>query len=146
MWAIIGPPAKRHLNGVSLAGRWWPNTECWLVSFVVLRGSGPILLRKLKKPYIFVIFQGGGGPDPLSPLWIRTWQCRTTQSRKSINFASSIHTLWIMMKIQINIYSSSRVFHRTFIYMYCIVLICLCEQQRVSQFAWTFFSRIYMYI
>ena len=24
-----------------------------------------------KKPYIFVIFQGGGGLDPLSPLWIR---------------------------------------------------------------------------
>ena len=23
------------------------------------------------KPYIFVVFQGGG-PDPLSPLWIRT--------------------------------------------------------------------------
>ena len=22
--AFIGPPAKRHLNGVSLAGRWWP--------------------------------------------------------------------------------------------------------------------------
>ena len=25
--AIIGPPAKRHLNGVSLSDRWWPNTE-----------------------------------------------------------------------------------------------------------------------
>ena len=25
-----------------------------------------------RKPYIFVIFQGGGGrPDPISPLWIR---------------------------------------------------------------------------
>ena len=22
----IGPPEKRHLNGVSLAGRWWPDT------------------------------------------------------------------------------------------------------------------------
>ena len=22
-WAIIGTPAKRHLNGFSLAGRWW---------------------------------------------------------------------------------------------------------------------------
>ena len=31
-WAIIGPPAKRHLNGVSLAGRWWPNIECWVGS------------------------------------------------------------------------------------------------------------------
>ena len=23
-WANIGTPAKRHLNGVSLASRWWP--------------------------------------------------------------------------------------------------------------------------
>ena len=22
----IGPPAKRHCYGVSLAGRWWPDT------------------------------------------------------------------------------------------------------------------------
>ena len=26
--AIIGPPAKRHLNGVSLACQWSPNIEC----------------------------------------------------------------------------------------------------------------------
>ena len=60
--AIKGQPAKRHLNGVSLAGRWWPNIECWLCSFVILRGSGPVLLRN---PIFFVIFQGG--PDPLPP-------------------------------------------------------------------------------
>ena len=24
LWVIIDPPAKRHLNGVSLADRWWP--------------------------------------------------------------------------------------------------------------------------
>ena len=23
-WAIVGTPAKRHLNGVSPTGRWWP--------------------------------------------------------------------------------------------------------------------------
>ena len=34
------PPAKRHFNGVSLAGRRWPNIECWLGSFFLLfRGS-----------------------------------------------------------------------------------------------------------
>ena len=34
-------------NGVSLAGRWLHNTECWLVSFFFwfYMGSGPILLR-----------------------------------------------------------------------------------------------------
>ena len=60
--AIIGPPAKRHLNGVSLACRRRPSIECWLGSFVIA-----------KKPYILVIFPGGGGPDPLSPLCIRPW-------------------------------------------------------------------------
>ena len=30
MRATIGPPAKRHLNGVSSAGRWWPEINCWL--------------------------------------------------------------------------------------------------------------------
>ena len=56
--AIIGPPAKRHLNGVSLAGRWWPNIECWIGSLVILRGSGPVLLRIP----IFLYFPGGSGP------------------------------------------------------------------------------------
>ena len=61
-WAIIGPPAKRHLNVVSLAGRWWPTIECWLGSFVVLQG---IRTSIAKEPFIFVIFHGG--PDPISP-------------------------------------------------------------------------------
>ena len=33
------PASESHSNGVSLAGRWWPNTECWLVSFMVLTGD-----------------------------------------------------------------------------------------------------------
>ena len=29
---LIGPPAKRHLNGVSLAGHWWPvNSGIWIL-------------------------------------------------------------------------------------------------------------------
>ena len=59
--AIIGPPAKRHLYGVSLACRKWPKIECWLGSFVFFRGSGPVLLRNP----IFCDFPGG--PDPLYP-------------------------------------------------------------------------------
>ena len=27
---INGPSSARHLNGVLLAGRLWPNMECWL--------------------------------------------------------------------------------------------------------------------
>ena len=57
--AIIGQPAKHHLNGVLLAGWWWPNIEYWLPSFVVLQG---IRTSIAKKPYIFVI-----PPPPLDP-------------------------------------------------------------------------------
>ena len=32
-WAIIGTPAKRHLNGVSLAGQWWQAfSDIWILS------------------------------------------------------------------------------------------------------------------
>ena len=37
------------------------NIECWLGSFVIFQRIGTGIA---KKPYIFVIFQGG--PDPLS--------------------------------------------------------------------------------
>ena len=43
-------------------GRWWPNIECWLGSFVFVQ---EIRTSIAKKPYIFVIFQGG--PDPCPP-------------------------------------------------------------------------------
>ena len=41
-WAIIGTPAKRHLNGVSLAGRWWP-------SFSSIYMLSPFIKKKKKK-------------------------------------------------------------------------------------------------
>ena len=63
-WAIIGPPAKRHLNRVSVA-RWWWHIECWLRSLVILQA---IQTSFAKKPYIFVIFQGGGTESPAPPL------------------------------------------------------------------------------
>ena len=66
--AIIGPPAKRHLmafcwradDGLTL------NTGlvCLFFFFVFFQW---ILTSIAKKPYIFGIFQGGGGPDPLHP-------------------------------------------------------------------------------
>ena len=34
-----------------------------------------------KEPYVFAIFQGGGAPDPLSPLWIRTWNINSFSRR-----------------------------------------------------------------
>ena len=62
------PASARHLNGVSLAERRGPKCECWLGKFVIFLW---ILTSIAEKPYIFVIFQGGGGsgqpaPPPLS--------------------------------------------------------------------------------
>ena len=34
---------------------------CWLCSFVIFQGSGPVLL---KEPCNFVVFQGGGSRPP----------------------------------------------------------------------------------
>ena len=65
--AFIGPPAKRHFNGVSLAGRYRPDIECWLFSFVIFQG---IRTSIAKEPYICMIVQASGPPAP-SPLWIR---------------------------------------------------------------------------
>ena len=62
--AIIGPPAKRHLNGLSLTCRCWPNIECWRGSFVIFRGSGQVLLRN-------PVFFQEGFRIPSPPLWIR---------------------------------------------------------------------------
>ena len=61
--AIFGPPVNRLSNGVSLAYRLWPKIESWLGSFTILRGSGPVLLKKL----YFRDFRGGSGP-PVPPL------------------------------------------------------------------------------
>ena len=63
--AIIGLPAKRHLNGASLACWWWPNIKFWLGRFVIFQGT----LTRISKKTLYL-----RGPDPLSPLplWIRT--------------------------------------------------------------------------
>ena len=70
--SINGPPsalpAKRHFNGVSLAGRCWPYIECWLRSFVIFQG----ILTSIAKTIIFCDFSGGV-LIPCPPFWIR--QC-----------------------------------------------------------------------
>ena len=56
--------SEMPLNGFSLAGHRWPNIECWLGSLVIFQGIQTSIARK---PYIFVVFQGGSGP-PVPPL------------------------------------------------------------------------------
>ena len=54
-WAIIGTPAKCHLNGVLLAGRWWAHLD---------------RLSPLKNPPPHLVKVG----PPLTKLfWIRAW-------------------------------------------------------------------------
>ena len=63
--AIIELPAKRHLNGVSLAGRWWSNIDFWLIgSFAIFHGIRTIIDNEF---YSFVIFQGMGMSRPPVP-------------------------------------------------------------------------------
>ena len=107
--AIIDPPAKRHLNGVLLAGRWWPNIECWIGTFVIIKG---IRTSFAKEPYIFVIFQGVRTPCPT--IWIRPWiwlswslgvslsikltqfgKIMTWLPEKWLAYLISVETLWI---------------------------------------------------
>ena len=66
--AIIGPPAKHHLNGATLACWWWPNIECLLGSFEIFRGFRTVLLRS---PKFLRFLRGRSGLDPMSLLWIR---------------------------------------------------------------------------
>ena len=69
--AISGPPGKSHLNGILLACRWWPNIDSFVtvVALWFFRGSETVLLRN---PIFLWFFRGGGCPDPLCPLWIRS--------------------------------------------------------------------------
>ena len=58
--ATIGPPAKRHLNGASLAVRWWPD----IGSFVLFQRFQTSIPEEI---YSFVLFHAGGSrPDPPS--------------------------------------------------------------------------------
>ena len=51
--AMIGPPAKSHLNGVSLAGRWCPaNSGIWILPpFIKLKQKGCQSWTTSDKPF-----------------------------------------------------------------------------------------------
>ena len=89
--AIIGPPAKSHLNGVSTACPWWSNIECWRGSFVIFRGSGQVLL-------IHLIFQGRPGPPAPPPLWICACHQFIKEHLKRI-FSLPCLRMWIWCEI-----------------------------------------------
>ena len=85
--AIIDPPAKCHLNGVSLARRWWPNIECWLGRFVIFQG---VRTSIAKKPFFSWFFRGSGPPlSPLDPPMLSVWVGQ--------NVCSALGTIWFMI-------------------------------------------------
>ena len=60
--AIIGPPAKCHLNAGLLM---MAHIECWLSILMIFQG---IWTRIAKTPIFLWFFKGGGGgPPPVSP-------------------------------------------------------------------------------
>ena len=72
---------------------WWPNIECWLSSFVILRGFRPVLLRN---PIILWFFRRGSGP-PVSLDLPMQWQAGETQAKCGISLVS--FRLWIILTI-----------------------------------------------
>ena len=49
-WAIIGPPVKRHLNGISLAGHWWPvNSGIWILPHLIKLKNKKTKTKKTSK-------------------------------------------------------------------------------------------------
>ena len=106
--AIIGPPAKHHLNGVSLAC----NIECWHGGFVICQG----IRRSIAKiPYIFVIFQ-----TPNSSLRIRACiPCREI-------FASSNTSDTLLHTLQYDIYI---LIFGWFICYFCPWTLCLSNKE-----------------
>ena len=65
-------PLLAAINGPH-AFRWRADDGPTFNAGLVVCDFKGILTSVAKEPYIFVIFKGGGGPDPLPPpLWIRT--------------------------------------------------------------------------
>ena len=109
---------------------WWPNMECWLGSFVILRGTGLVCLETL----FLVIFQGGSGlpaPPPLesahelSPFHGFAWKLTTSRykivrlhrhKKRDLLFSSSdasflfVCSIWFFMSTQQSFSYAGRVF------------------------------------
>ena len=52
-WATNGPPAKRHLNGVPLLGRWWPvYIGIWIISPIINERNTESKLDPLWKNFL----------------------------------------------------------------------------------------------
>ena len=120
-WVIIGPPAKRHLNVISLTGRLWPNNKCLLGSFLTFQG---IRTRIDNKSYSLVIVQGEGvrtpTPSKSAPVDVALWlKCHTWISKTSLSPAHLRRILcqiWIT-SVKTNIVSNMNILRQN---KYCV--------------------------
>ena len=94
--ASIGLPGKWHLNDILLASRWWPNTECWLVSLVVLQGIRTNI-ASLWNPIFLWFFRGEGGPDPCPP------SGSAHETYDNINGYENIHNFTLKNCVHLNL-------------------------------------------
>ena len=82
-----------HFNGVSLAGDWWPNIECWLGNF-----GFPWIRTSCAKKTIFLWFSSGGSgpPCPFPPLHTHTLDPRMVCFENNVTFSNlNITTIYL---------------------------------------------------
>ena len=97
------PVSKRHLNGVSLAGRWWPYIEFWLGSFVIFQGIRTSIA--IKNPIFLRVFSGS---RPHAHPSGSAHNCKTRKNIKNVIIMQEPHVdafSSIEIKIISNIYA-----------------------------------------
>ena len=127
-WTIIGLSAKGHLNGVPLAGWWWPTVERWLGSFVIFQRIWTSIAKEL---HSFVIFKGvgGGGQDPLSTLpfgSVHGWEQKMSLAGERLIIVSrfTVHTKK-QQRLQLTFLHGGATFLRTFAWLLSLCLLVL---------------------
>ena len=128
-WTIIGPPAKGHLNGVSLAGRWWPTVERWLGSFVIFQRIWTSIAKELHSFVIFKGVGGGGGvrtpcpPSPLDLCMAENKRCHW-QVKDLLVSRFTVHTK-NQQRLQLTFLHGGATFLRTFAWLLSLCLLVL---------------------
>ena len=89
-----------HWNGVSLAGRLWPNIKRWLRSFASFSWFWTSIA---KEPYSIVISHGSAPPPPL---WKRAWMISNPENFTLIDDISSMWHSGTNISHVSNIYGS----------------------------------------
>ena len=108
-WVMIGPPAKCHRNGISLACRWWPNIEYWLCSFAMwpkMKQEKNIICRNASSPDTLLVLRTSWLIELIN--YIKRDQYRIVQQHLTFIYKLSVfydivnsfwQTLWSMLTV-----------------------------------------------